>query len=104
MLSGMDWTNKNDGNGKINIEMNVQDDILYCKIRDNGIGRTASAAKEEIESGKKSLGINLTEHRLQLINLSKQKGRTGIEIYDLKDDSGYNEGTCVDIKIPVKTI
>jgi LytS/YehU family sensor histidine kinase len=92
--------NKNDGNGKINIDMNVRDDILYCKVCDNGVGRAATAIKG---AGRKSLGINLTEHRLQLIDPLKQE-KVGIEIHDLINDSGHNAGTCVDIKIPVKTI
>ncbi|HXL58466.1 MAG TPA: histidine kinase, partial [Chitinophagaceae bacterium] len=94
---------KNDSNGKININMNVRDDILYCNICDNGIGRAASIIKEETETGKKSLGINLTEHRLQLID-PLRKEKVGIKIHDLINDSGHNAGTCVDINIPVKTI
>jgi len=90
---------KNHGNGKISVSMNVQDDILYCKICDNGIGRAATIIKEKTKTGKQSLGINLTEHRLQLIDPLK-KERVGIEIHDLVNDAGHSEGTCVNIKIP----
>jgi hypothetical protein len=92
---------KANGNGAINININLQGDILHCKICDNGIGRAAAIIKEE--TGKKSMGINLTQHRLQLIDPAKQE-RVGIKIHDLINDSGHNAGTCVDIKIPVKTI
>ena len=94
---------KNEGAGKIDINMSVKDDTLYCTVCDNGIGRSATIVKEKTETGKKSLGINLTEHRLQLID-PFQKEKTGIEIHDLRNDAGNNTGTCVDIKIPVKTI
>jgi tetratricopeptide (TPR) repeat protein len=92
---------RNDGNGKISINMNVLDSVLYCKICDNGIGRAAATAKEQMNSDKKSMGINLTEHRLQLIDPLK-KERVGVEIHDLVNDAGHSEGTCVNIKIPCK--
>ncbi|MEO8712778.1 MAG: histidine kinase [Parafilimonas sp.] len=90
-------------NGKINIDMYVQDTILHCKIYDNGIGRAASEIKEKREAGKTSLGINITQHRLQLID-TPQQHESGIEIHDLVNEEGYSSGTCVDIKIPVKEI
>ena len=91
---------KTNGDGIITISMNVRDDILHCKICDNGIGRT-NASKQKTETGKKSLGINLTEHRLRLIDPLKQE-KVGIEIYDLMNEAGHSAGTCVHIKIPVK--
>ena len=90
---------KQNGIGKININMHQHDSILQCSICDNGVGRNTTIIKKETE--RKSLGINLTEHRLQLID-PLRKEKAGIEILDLKDDSGCNTGTCVDIKIPVK--
>lgn len=93
---------KTNGNGMISISMKVKDDILHCKICDNGIGRSA-VIKEETDTAKKSLGINLTEHRLQLID-PLRKEKAGIEIHDLLNDAGHNDGTCVDIKIPVQSI
>jgi tetratricopeptide (TPR) repeat protein len=92
------------GNGKININMNLQNDILHCEISDNGIGRTKSTViRENTEIGKKSLGIKLTQHRLKLIDPLKQE-ELGVTISDLTDEAGENAGTCVHIKIPVKTI
>ena len=91
-------------NSKISINMNIEKGILHCRIIDNGVGRmkkTTSGAKQE--NGKKSLGIELTRNRLQLIDSSK-RDEAGIDIYDLKSESGENAGTCVEIKIPVKDI
>jgi sensor histidine kinase YesM len=89
--------------GKIDINMHVQDNILHCKICDNGIGRTSTAIKDKMASGKTSMGIKLTEHRLQLSDMSKL-GKWGVEIHDLVNEEGFSNGTCVDIKIPIKEI
>ncbi len=89
---------------KICINMNPGNGILHCSIIDNGVGRSNKnelAAKPE--NGKKSLGIELTRNRLQLIDVSK-RDEVGIIIYDLKNESGENAGTCVEINIPVKEI
>src|SRR5260221_857745 len=87
--------------GMIMIGMSLQSGILHCSIRDNGTGRVKeNVTVHEATNGKKSLGINLTRHRLQLIDPSKSK-EVGIVIHDLKTESGENAGTCVDIKIPI---
>ena len=91
---------KNDGNGKISIDMRIKDNILQCAICDNGIGRSASVIKKEKDVTKKSLGINLTQRRLQLIDPLKQN-EPGIEFQDISIDTSLNTGTCVYIKIPV---
>ncbi len=89
--------------GKIDIDMHVDDNILHCKICDNGIGKASIAIKKKAGIGKKSLGINLTQHRLQLIDSPKQH-ELGIEILDLINEDGYSSGTCVYIKIPVQQL
>ncbi len=95
---------KENGYGKIFINMKIDNDILYCKICDNGIGVNRSTAlKQTIENGRKSLGIKLTQERLQLINTFKQQ-ESKITMYDLKDEFGECTGTCVAIEIPVKEI
>ena len=91
-------------NGKIRINMSLQNSILHCGISDNGIGRKKIIVSDEkLKDGKKSLGIELTRNRLQLIDPSKAE-EAGITIYDLTNESGESAGTCVDIKIPVKEI
>lgn len=90
--------------GNIAINMSLQNGILHCKIIDNGIGRSrANKLIKKSENYKTSLGIKLTEHRLQLIDPSKRE-RMGITISDVRNDCGEIAGTCVDIKIPVKEI
>ena len=84
--------------------MNPGNGILHCSIIDNGVGRmNEDALAVKKENGKKSLGIELTKNRLQLIDSSKSDD-VGIIIYDLKNELGENAGTCVEIKIPIKEI
>ncbi len=89
--------------GRINIDIHVQDKILHCTICDNGVGRTANLAKQKDGLQKKSLGISITQHRLQLIDASVQNA-SGVEIQDILNKEGRSSGTCVHIKIPVKEI
>jgi tetratricopeptide (TPR) repeat protein len=90
--------------GNITIDLNLQNGILHCKIIDNGIGREkASLLISKNENNKTSLGIKLTEHRLQLIDTLNKEG-VGVAISDVKNKAGQIAGTCVDIKIPVKEI
>ena len=91
-------------NNKIHINMIPGNGILHCSIIDNGVGRlNKDVSDTKPGNGKKSLGIELTRSRLQLIDSSKQN-YVDINIYDLKDDSGENAGTCVEINIPIKEI
>jgi len=85
---------KTNGNRIINISMNARDDVLKCKVCDNGIGRSVTI-NQQIDKEKKSLGINLTERRLQLID-PLRKERVGIEIQDLINEEGHSNGTCVE--------
>lgn len=90
----------NKQNGRIRINMQLQHNILHCKIYDNGVGRSATSINQKVIQEKTSLGINITQHRLQLIDSSAYK-ESAIEMTDLKNEDGNNEGTCVYIKIPI---
>jgi Histidine kinase/Tetratricopeptide repeat len=90
--------------GKINIDINLQGDVLHCKVIDNGVGRIKEAVVDgKNGTGKKSLGIQLTRHRLQFMEDSRREN-IGITIHDLTTESGDSKGTCVEIKIPVKEV
>ena len=83
--------------GEIKINMHQHDNILHCSICDNGVGIKDS--KRIIEADKKSLGIKLTQQRLQLVNNNHEEIK--IEMHALKNESGKSSGTCVNLKIPV---
>jgi len=88
--------------GKIDISINREKNVLHCRICDNGIGR-AAAAKEKNNVEKKSFGIDLTQNRLRLINFNDQN-EPAITFSDLVNENGQCAGTRVDISIPVREI
>jgi sensor histidine kinase YesM len=85
--------------GRLDIELSMQENILHCVITDNGIGREKAAEmKSKTAEKEKSMGLKITTERLALIN--RKKGiHTFYEIEDLKDEMGNVAGTKVTIKI-----
>ena len=74
---------------------------ILCIIEDNGIGR-AEAEKIRIKTkpDHQSLGIQITESRLRLIN-KLYGSEMFISTFDLKDMEGNATGTRVELSIPV---
>ena len=91
-----------DGQGRLDIELSMHDNILNCIITDNGIGREkAEELKSKTAEKEKSMGLKITTERLALLN--REKGlQTFYEIEDLKDESGNATGTKVTLKISFK--
>ena len=89
--------------GDIRIRMHLEHGLLHCEISDNGIGRANAAQKENEMPGKKSLGMHITQHRLQLIDTTGQH-ESAIDIHDVTNENGRCSGTCVSIRIPVKEL
>jgi hypothetical protein len=92
----------NDGQGRLDIVLSMQDNVLNCIITDNGIGRqTADEMKSKTAEKEKSMGLKITTERLALLN--REKGlHTFYEIEDLKDENGKAAGTKVILNISVK--
>ncbi len=87
--------------GKLLIRVAQQgDSMLECIIEDNGIGRQkARELKSKSATTRKSLGMQLTEQRLQLLN-RRSDASASVTIIDLYED-GQPAGTRVRITIPV---
>ncbi|HET9054292.1 MAG TPA: PAS domain S-box protein, partial [Cyclobacteriaceae bacterium] len=87
--------------GELRIRICEEGDVAKFVIEDNGIGREA-AQKLRMENFPmhNSMGINITEERLKLINLGQQ---AAFEIEDLKDENGPC-GTRVTIKILLASV
>jgi PAS domain S-box-containing protein len=84
------------GMGSLKLDIFEQGDSVIFQIEDDGIGRTAAnALRARNFPTHKSMGIKLTEERLQLIN---QKHNVGVEIVDLEKD-GHPAGTRVRIEV-----
>ncbi len=87
--------------GHLLIELRRENDMLYCQITDDGVGRQRAAElKSKSASKNKSLGMRITAHRLALINTLNEKATT-VEVTDLMDASGQACGTRILLKIPV---
>jgi tetratricopeptide (TPR) repeat protein len=87
--------------GHLSIEFHQDKNTLCCRINDDGVGRKrAGELKSKSASKNKSLGMQITAHRLALINGLNAKAAT-VEVTDLVDSSGEACGTSVLLKIPI---
>ena len=90
-----------EGKGKLDLVITKQNGHLNCIIEDNGIGREAAMAiRSKSATRRKSMGMQITEDRIGMINrLYNTDARINIE--DLKDDKGKASGTRVNLEIPL---
>ena len=87
--------------GLLQIELHEQDEMLYCKITDDGIGRKkATELKSKSASTHKSMGMQITASRIAMMKKDEQTD-TQIKITDLVLPDGSAAGTEVLLKIPV---
>ncbi|HLG38531.1 MAG TPA: histidine kinase, partial [Chitinophagaceae bacterium] len=89
-------------NGHLSVRVSMNgDSMLHCIIEDNGIGREkARELKSKTATSRKSLGMQLTENRLSLLNKHAELNAS-VEIIDLKNGNNMAAGTKVILKIPV---
>jgi tetratricopeptide (TPR) repeat protein len=86
--------------GKLQIELYTDDNILFCKIADDGIGRKKAAElKSKSALSYKSMGMSITADRIAMMKQQDELG-THIVINDLVLSDGSAGGTEVIIKIP----
>lgn len=98
VLHGMEGK---DGNGKIILTYQLIDDLLQVTISDNGPGISVTKALKAQRQSKfahKSLGMTITQRRLEILNDINYK----INIEEPVDENGQVQGTTVTIHIPVK--
>lgn len=84
---------KTSGNPKLNINIIRKEDFLFFEIEDNGVGRKKAATLPKQEN-EKSMGIDITKRRIQLLHEEND-----IEIIDLVDHQQKALGTKVVIKL-----
>ena len=86
--------------GQLDIEVSEENDHLYFKIADNGIGRKQAAAMASKSATKhKSMGLRITQDRIAM--LQKINGESPVKIIDLENADGSAAGTEVIIKMPL---
>jgi ligand-binding sensor domain-containing protein len=89
---------KEHGTGIVNIKFLTGDGNLKCIIEDNGIGRERSSQiKQRSIISRKSLGLQITSERLQLL-----QGSSAADIQDLKNELGEPTGTRIVIMLMTK--
>lgn len=91
-----------EGDGHLHIGVGMPEEgLLQCVIEDNGVGRQkAKELKSKSATSRKSLGMQLTEQRLNLLNKHAQLNAS-VEIIDLRNEQNEAAGTRVILKIPV---
>lgn len=92
---------KKKGMGKINIQLDLRENILLCVIEDNGIGRKKSEEIKQLQHNEihKSIGMSITKERLDIFN-QINNGNLSIRVVDLEDEGGSAIGTRVELNIP----
>jgi ligand-binding sensor domain-containing protein len=92
---------ESDGHLSVSIRQ-VNDHILECVIEDNGVGRDrAREFKSKSATTKKSLGMKLTQDRINILNQYASIDAS-VQIIDLVDDRSLPTGTRVIVKIPIE--
>lgn len=91
-----------DGAGHLRITVKLQDrGMLECIIEDNGVGREkAKELKSKSATSRKSMGMQLTQNRLALLNRNAELNAS-ISIIDMEDGQNQPTGTKVILRIPV---
>jgi hypothetical protein len=90
------------GPGYVSIFCEREGSLLVCTIEDDGIGREAAGALKKVSVLKqKSVGMKITQERIEAAG---GRAKSGVEIVDLKTETGEARGTRVVIRLPFKTI
>ena len=88
--------------GQLDIEVSQENDYLFFKITDDGIGRKESAAHASKSATKhKSMGLRITADRIAMLQTG-DGNESPVTINDLVNADGTVAGTEVIIKIPVE--
>ncbi len=86
--------------GELLVKIFEQDKKVHIIVQDNGIGREASM-KIKKTPGYKSIAMELTKERVEVLKSIPGYESASIHIEDMKDDMGIAEGTKVTIVIPL---
>lgn len=87
--------------GRVTIKIEKVEESLQCTIQDNGIGRIEAAKNKEAKKVKrKSMGMNITYERMEIIN-NVYDTNNEVQIDDLYDQSNKPIGTRVTLRIPL---
>lgn len=91
---------KEERKGELKIDIRSRDNLLLISIEDNGVGRARSSQFKK-ESIHHSVGMQLIEERLKLINKLWETNNVKVEIHDLHHTNGEACGTRVELFLPM---
>ncbi|PHN05144.1 sensor histidine kinase [Flavilitoribacter nigricans] len=89
------------GSGNITIDLKKVDGFLLCAIEDNGVGRKKSAELRSRRHKKTSMGMNITQERIDIINKAYNI-ETSVRVIDLVSPEGDPLGTRVELSIRLR--
>jgi LytS/YehU family sensor histidine kinase len=78
-----------------------EEDVLVCRVDDNGIGRMQAARFRKSIKVRESMGIRVTSDRIKL--MKEQDDTADLLIVDKVDEAGQSTGTAVIITLPIDT-
>jgi tetratricopeptide (TPR) repeat protein len=82
--------------GRITIRISKQQEVLTCIVEDNGAGRKSQEYEVALSGTKTSLGLKITQARIDLLNKLK-KVAAGFVLTDLE------RGVRVEVNLPYQT-
>jgi LytS/YehU family sensor histidine kinase len=86
-------------NLELSLSAVLEDDYIIYTVPDNGIGRVQSGIYKKANSSYyKSLGLEVTEERIDIFNL-QYNAESKVEITDLYNEKNEASGTMVRLKI-----
>jgi len=88
-----------EGAKQLEIHFSMQKEMVYCRIKDNGLGRTHARAVAAKNMSHNSMGIDNIRERLHLLTENKNTITEHVIITDLYDGN-TPAGTLVEIWIP----
>jgi len=92
-----------EGNGKIEVNFDVQNGQFICSISDDGIGLSKSKhLKEDSVTAHKSMALEITKKRLEIMEATTLKSAQ-IDIQELTNE-GEVTGTKVILRLPIQYI
>lgn len=85
--------------GVLTIDIKIENDMLVISIEDNGVGRVRS---NEFKGASihHSVGMQLTEERLEIINKLWDSQKVKVHVHDLYDQEHIACGTRVELVLP----
>jgi two-component sensor histidine kinase len=84
----------------LTVTASVEEDYLIYTIEDNGVGRQQAAAFRRHKPPHESMGLRITQERINILN-QQQRAGAAVRIIDLYDDAGAAAGTRVELTIKI---